>query len=111
MSEEKKKDEKKVDEKNLEEVKKGFEKVNTATAGKKSKKIDPTGRGISMKNWIFIVITIVIAFGAGYYFAFLNSQSEMRQYKDNCDKQIVEYKEQINTYQKKQDAIQNLISK
>lgn len=104
MSEEKK-EVKKVEPKKAEEIKKDFEKVNNTTTTKKKK--DPTGRGISIKNWIFIIIAVFIAFGAGYYFSFVNSQVKL----DSCQTKINQYQKQIETLQEKQEIIQNIISK
>lgn len=91
----------KVDAKKAEGLKKDFSKVSSG------KKKDPTGRGISMKNWIFIVVALIIAFGAGYYCCFFNSQAEIKSYKDA----INEYKSEMDTLQQKQDLIQNLLKK
>lgn len=93
---------KKVEPKKAEEIKKDFEKVGATKTKKPS-----TGRGISMKNWIFIVIALIIAFGAGYYISFASGQNQIK----SCQNTINEYENSINTLQQKQDIIQDLLSK
>lgn len=96
MSEEKKKEAKKVQKTNNE---KKNTKTNKAKGTEKEKiVVTKPGGGISMKNWIFIVIGGFILFFAGLYFGKLSTQGTIKNYET-----------QIEQLQQKQNLIQEVL--